>query len=256
MKKRVIILLTIVLLTISLISTVNAIDKSGAVTGTGVVGGAVDLTKLTESSAGSDTFAQGGNISFLNLSANITTIKWHGYLGNVTANLSLGSGTNILYSFGLAAKSQIKTIFASQSSTADFSTLAAINASAADLALGWAATDSDSFNSAFTSSTTMAQVAGVNKTGLNVISLMSDGMCNSTTIGGVTNGRFTWPTGVFNTSAASAVSNTTLVFGAPINATGMCDFKNSTVVNYELMVPVNNSGVLRLSTYFFFLDVE
>ncbi len=250
--KRVIILLTIVLLTISLISTVNAIDKSGAITGAGVTG-SLNIGSVTESSAGSDTQAQGGNVSFLNLSANVSTIKWHGYVGNVTANLSLGSGSNILFNFGMAAKSQIKTIFASQNSSFDFSTLVGANLTDVDVAFNWTASDADSGSNVFNDGkTTISQLSAINTSNLTAY-VKSGSSCTDSMI---------WPSGTFKATSTAIAPDYIglLAFGSPINATGMCDYRgnnSNTTVDYELVVPINNSGIAtRLSTYFFFLDIE
>ena len=59
----------------------------------------ISTSKITESNAASNV-AAGGNITALNLEANISTNRWQGFVGNVTGRLKLGSGDNALIDFG------------------------------------------------------------------------------------------------------------------------------------------------------------
>src|SRR3989344_2192651 len=112
MKKRVgllVVIATMFLLVLG--SAAFAVDKSDAVTA------ASNLTvgasnRFSPGSPGS-TGAQGGNVTFLNVTASRSTVKWSGFLGSVSAAIKLGFSSDVLYDFGNANVSQIKTVFAS-----------------------------------------------------------------------------------------------------------------------------------------------
>ena len=223
---------------LGLISLVSAVDKSNSVSGGSLVQGASQT--LTETSAGSDG-AEGGNVTALNLSSTSSTVKWSGYYGEVSASLSLGVGSNALFSFGNVANNQIKTVFASQDSAFDFSGLVAASVGQVDTAFGFTTGDADSTTSTMTESNTVATVASVPTAPLN--SYTAAGASTSSV----------YDSGIFNDGSSSVEADFAFGVATSVNAR---DFMNSSVVDYELLVPVSAGDIGTLETYYFFLDIE
>src|SRR3989338_2238140 len=106
MKKRVELLVVVVTIFVLVLGyAALAVDKSTAVSGASLtVGSSNRFTSTNPSSTG----AQGGNVTFLNVTTSKSTVKWAGFLGRVSAALKLGFGGDVLYSFGNSNSSQIK----------------------------------------------------------------------------------------------------------------------------------------------------
>jgi hypothetical protein len=223
---------------LSIISLASAVDKSGAVSGASLVTGVSN--GLTKTSAGSDG-AQGGNVTTMNLSSTSSTIKWSGYYGQVSASLSLGIGSNALFSFGAVANDQIKTVIASQDSAFDFSKLAAATVGQVDTAFGFTTGDIDSATTSYTDSNTVATVASVPTVPLN--SYTAAGVATSSV----------FDSGLLNDGSSSVEAD--FAFGVPV-VINVRDFANSSIVDYELLVPVSDGATGVLETYYFFLDIE
>jgi len=232
-------MVVLALMTMVMAMSAFAIDKADAVAGAGTTVGATGV--FTETTAGTDT-AEGGDVTEVNLTTSASTTKWQGYYGQVTASLSIGSGTNVLYSFGSVPSNQIKTVFASTDTGFDFSGLLASVGSAYDTAAGWTGGDKDSAASTLATTNTIAQLSSVPAVALNAYT--GAGAANATL----------FKSGIFKDTASPAVYND-FAWGVPVNVDKR-DFTNSTVVDYELLVPVDNNGSAGSQTYYFFLDLE
>ena len=224
---------------LALSAVVYAVDKEDAVSGAAITEGPSGT--LTETSSGSDD-AQGGNVTEINLTTTSSTVKWQGYFGQVTAALKLGIGSDILFNFGSVPNGQIKTVLASPDSSFDFSSLQAASVNDVDTAWSFTTTDADSATSTLTGSATIAQVASVPTASLNAYNSTGSLKTDIYSSGALA-----------DTGSPSAVTD--FAFGVSIDA-NQRDFRNTTVVDYELIVPVNTSGVAGTQTYFFFLDIE
>lgn len=238
------VLTTIVFLMLAFMAV--AVDKSDAVSGGSVT--AYANGRLTNTGAGSHN-ARAGNVTQLNVTATKSTGKWAGYFGQVTSALKLGFGSDVLYDFGSVTNSQIKSVFAAPDSAFDFSNLLAASAGNADSAWGFSTADVDSATSVFTGTATIATVTSVPAVGLRAYEDTGTAQC----AGCVLNTSI-YKSGVF-TDTASPAQEIDFAFGVAVDADER-DFRNLTLVDYELIVPVNTTGVGGTETYYFFLDVE
>lgn len=247
MKKKVSLSIAVVVLMLMTLSfAVLAIDKSSTVSGGTLTEG--DTGRLSGSAAGSDG-AQAGNVTEINISSTSSTAKWSGYFGHVTTSLKLGIASDVLYDFGSVVNNQIKSVFASSDSAFDFSNLLAATVGEVDTTWGFSTPDVDSATSTFTGATTIAQVASVPTVGLNAYEDTGTAEC----AGCVLNTSI-YKSGLFKDTASPA-NEIDFAFGVSVDADER-DFKNQTLVDYELVVPVNTSGLGGTETYYFFLDVE
>ncbi|MFH1276470.1 MAG: hypothetical protein ABIH82_05145 [Candidatus Woesearchaeota archaeon] len=238
MKKILIIMAFFVL---SLAMMVVAVDKSASVDGASTtVNSAVRLADVT---AGSDT-TEAGNITDMDLDTTSRTGKWAAYLGEVSAALKIGNASGTaLYNWGSVQNDQIKSVFASTDSAFDFSALAAGTASELDTALGWTGADADSAASTFDDTTaTIATVTSVPVVNLNAY----------TAAGAVIT--TTYQSGLFEDTGSPAAYGD-FAFGVKVTP-DQKDYQNVTQVDYELLVPVNNSASGGTKTFYFFLDIE
>lgn len=248
MKKRVELLVAIATIFVLVLGyAAFAVDKSDAVTAASnlTVGSSARFTPGSPGSRG----VQAGNVTFLNVTASRSTVKWAGFLGRVASTLKLGLSTDVLYDFGDANTTQIKTVFASPDSAFNFGNLVNATTAALDSVWGFPQGHVDSATRSFTvSDQTVAQVSNVKAIGLNAY-----------TAGNGTSGNSTLSTRIYNSSifadTATPVSTFDFAFGTKV-VLEQRDFRNQSIVDYELVVPVNNSGLGGQQTYFFFLDIE
>jgi len=248
MKKRVELLIVIATLFLLVLgSAAFAVDKSDAVTGASLT--VSDSGRFTSTTPGS-TGAQGGNVTIVNVTTSRSTVKWAGFFGRVSAALKLGFGTDVLYDFGNGNSSQIKTVFASPDSAFNFGNLVNATTTSVDSAWGFPQGHVDSATRTFTvSDQTVAQVSNVKAVALNAYSPGFGFPGNASTL----------TTNVYNSSIfadnVTPVSTFDFAFGTKV-VLDQRDFRNQTTVDYELVVPVNTSGLGGVQTYYFFLDVE
>ncbi len=282
MKKNRLILVWFGVLLISMMS-VMAVDRLTFVTG-GNLSNRGNFSTINETDAGADT-AQGGNVTYMNISTTAATVKWQGYYGTVAANLLIGSvsGSNLagglatLYSWGAAQTTQVKTVFAATSSAFDWSALtaaSAANVNTLDAQLGWSSADTDSANSTFDDATeTVARTTSVRTALLNSYANMLNRSDDASALISTA-----YNTGVF-TDGGTLVNIDDYAFGGVVNQSGIKDgtslggariannkaFDNNTAIDYELLLPTNGSltaaapsgvGIRGVTTYYFWLDVE
>ncbi len=259
MKKRVSVIVAIAtILVLTLVYMAQAVDKSDAVTNASLTVGT--SSRFSAAALGSRG-AQAGNVTFVNATTTRGTAKWAGFLGRVSAALRLGFGSDVLFHFGEvpvnSSDNQVKTVFAASDSSFDFSNLQSATPASVDSAYGFPANHVDSATRVFNlSSLTVAQVTGVraaplvaftgpNETLGNVCINKTDGCALSAIL---------YNSSVF-ADTASPAQEFDFAFGVKV-VPNQRDFRNQTPVDYELMVPVNTSGLGGVQTYFFFLDVE
>ncbi|MBU0460909.1 MAG: hypothetical protein KJ597_01615 [Nanoarchaeota archaeon] len=186
--------------------------------------------------------AQGGNVTEMNLSSSASTVKWQGYYGQVSADLNLGIGSNNLFSFGNATNDQIKTVFSSPDAAFDFSQLQVATAASVDSAWSFPATDADSTNSTFNNTAVIAHLIDVPAANLNAYTSL-----------GIQNNSI-YLSGIFTDQVSPSII-LDFAFGSSV-VVDQKDFRNVSPVDYELLVPVNTSGLGGTQTYYFFLDIE
>ena len=246
-KKGELLVVVITIFVLALGYAALAVDKSDAVTGGSLT--VSTSNRFTATNPGS-TGAQGGNVTFVNVTTTRSTVKWAGFLGRVSAALSLGFGSDVLYNFGNSNASQIKTVFASPDTGFNFGNLVNATTATVDSAWGFPQGHIDSATRTFTvSDQTVAQVSNVKAVGLNAFVPTGVGP----------DGNATLSTQVYNSSifadTASPASTVDFAFGTKV-VLNQRDFKNQSFVDYELVVPVNTTGLGGVQTYYFFLDVE
>ncbi|MDP3698495.1 MAG: hypothetical protein Q8R47_02815 [Nanoarchaeota archaeon] len=248
MKKRVGLLVVIATIFVLVLGyTAFAVDKSDAVTAASnlTIGASSRFAAGSPGSRG----AQGGNVTHINVTASRSTVKWAGFFGRVATSIKLGFSTDILYDFGNGNTSQIKTVFASPDTAFNFGNLVNATTAAVDSVWGFPQGHVDSATRTFTvSDQTVAQVSNVKAVGLFAY-----------TAGNGTSGNSTLNSQIYNSSifadTATPVSTFDFAFGTKV-VLEQRDFRNQSVIDYELVVPVNTTGLGGVQTYFFFLDVE
>ena len=206
------------------LALVGAYAINDAVGSTAVV--VTEAAELTESSADNDV-AEGGNVTEMDLETNLSTNRWQGYVGNVTASLQLGTDNGILHDFGAAS---VDTVFATtESSTYSWSALEA--AAAADLdgvGLWNFAAGADQATDVFTSTQTFDGIASVPSVQLN-----SNFDC-----------------GIMDDGASGTKDN--IMFAANIDNGGSAGYDGG-IYQYEMMVPTDTQSV---ETYYFYMSLD
>ena len=232
--------LTLIIVFFLCVGVTYAVDKSDAISGASTENSS-SLGSFTETTAGTHA-AVGGDVTYLNLSTNSSTLKWQGYIGSVEGNLYLGSGTDSLFFFGAISDDQIQSVFASTDSNFNFASLSAASGADVDTVYSWSTGDSDSGTNVFNDGTkTIASVSNVPVANLTAY-----------TSGGVLNNSI-YSVGVFKDDGSVAQDEyNVLAYGVTV-VNDQKDFRNSTTIDYELIVPVNQSAS---QTYYFFLDIE
>ena len=239
-------LLALLVVALSLVMSVAAEDLTDSANGAEITS-STEGGSLSETAAGSDV-AGGGNVTTLDLNTDASTVKWQGYVGEVEATLALGTGSNTLYSFGAVPNDQINSVFASLDSSFDFSSTQAVSTEISDGTLdslwGFTNSDQDSIKTAFTGGDT-ATISGVaNVPAVNLTTYTAAGALSTSPY---------QPGILADTASPSAMTD--IAFGVSVSA-NQKDYSNSSTVDYQLMVPVNDSGSFTGQTYYFFLDLE
>ncbi|MBU0470148.1 MAG: hypothetical protein KJ984_01605 [Nanoarchaeota archaeon] len=235
-NKKGLVLLISAMMLLSLLPLALAVDIEDAVAGAGVSKGTSDTFNETTSQTDA---AQGGNVTELNLTSAASTTKWAGYYGQVTASLSLGIANAALFSFGDVANDQVKSVFATQNATLNFGNLVTGTSAGVDSVWSFTTTDVDS-----------ATLSHLNATTVSGISITEAAALNSYTDVGISTA------GVYNSSILSDGSvgaKGNFAFGVAVTP-NQRDFSNSTVIDYELVVPIGDGATLE--TYYFFMDIQ
>ena len=119
------------------------------------------------SSANANVTTEGGNVTPLNLTGNVSTEKWAGYWGNVSGNIVLSPGTDMFYTWAwTSGDGEVCAI--ADSSGFDWSSVQAIAAATIDTIWGFVGADTDSATSTLTSACNLdvatSSVTGVGTT--------------------------------------------------------------------------------------------
>lgn len=225
---------------------VSAVDKSASTAGANITN--ISSARLTTTPIGVQ-LALGGNVTHLNLSIRKSTVKWQGFFGGLSASLSLGNGSSVLYDFGSVNKDQIKTVFASTDSAFDFSKLSPSNGTAVDTAWNFVTAQTDSGGN------TLANTAIIATLNTSAVALRAHN--NAAFDSNRSLNTSIYRSGVFtdNVSLVAAGDFNAFAFGVAVNGDEFA-FDNSTAVDFEMLVPVNGSATGGTQTYTFFLDIE
>ncbi len=175
---------------------------------------------------------EGGNVTEVNISQNISTEKWAGIWGNITGNILLGDGTSVFYSWAWSASSG-GIICAQPGTSADFDWTSMATTTAGDV------DNAFSFNTADVDSATNTLTAACSVT-------VSGNTVNSV---GVTASGFT--TCAIEDTATP--TTTDLAFCTDIS-TGTTIFNGQTA-DYALMLPTNEQAG-QAQDYVFWLELS
>ncbi|MFH1850224.1 MAG: hypothetical protein ABH879_08670, partial [archaeon] len=195
------------------------------------------------------SLGEGGNVTNANLTTTASTIKWQAYFGVVTANLRVGSGSSVLFSFATVPDSQIKSVFASTDLAFGFESLNATSPGQYDSALSFTVTDGDSATLNFDDGTeTIGNIANVPTANLTAYNATESS--NQRT--------HMYQVGLFEDTAAPAAIGDVAV-GVPV-VTSRINFlnaSNGSVADYELIIGITPSGgSAATDDVYLFLDIN
>lgn len=178
---------------------------------------------------------QGGNVTEVNVSADVSTGRWQGFYGNISGSLRLGDGSNTFYDWSSVS---FQAVFASPDSAVDWTTIAGLSTTGdkegKDTDYGFDSGAADSINLTMTGA---ACAAGTQISGAAGVTPYNS-----------TGGTGSWTTCLAEDSGATVADT---VFGTNI-VEGGADAFNGQNVQYQLMVPVNATG----QSYYFYLELS
>ncbi len=178
--------------------------------------------------------AGGGNVTEINVSADVSTSKWQGYWGNVSGSLRLGDGSNVFFDW---TGVEFIAVYASPNNNPNWDTVTPITTQGdketKDGAFGFTSTDPDSITNTMTGSSCAAgtEIAG------------AAGVTPFDNVGNPGS----WETCIADIDGAGVER---AVFGTTIIPAGATAF-NGLTVQFQLMVPAENGG----TDYYFFLEI-
>ena len=178
--------------------------------------------------------AMGGNVTDINLAANVSTSKWAGMYGNVSGTIKLAKSTSVIFYTWTWSPTSGAEICASTNSTFNAITATATSG-AVDTAWGFASSDADTATKTMTVNCTLDNVTGTDITGSDAVSTSEVDAGTQTCVA----------------KQDSGTAKDSYVFCAPIIATGFTF--DGLLRNYALMVPTAQSGT---ETYYFYLELE
>jgi len=178
---------------------------------------------------------QGGNVTNLNLSGNMSTDKWAGFWGNVSGGIVLSSGTNIFYSWAWTPAMGGEVCAIAAPSGFSWTGIQAITAAAVNSVWNFGAATDNATN------TYKINTCAVNVAGTAVTNTAG----NTTGVGG------------FTTCAVAdqAVPTTKADLAFCVNITQNGNLFNGQPGNYELLVPTN-STLGSTETYYFWVELD
>lgn len=177
--------------------------------------------------------ADGGNITQVNLTGEVSTTAWQGFYGQVTGSITLEDNTgDVLYSWNVTNASG--EVLASRNSTINFATVAGVQNCTVDETL--TGTGTDRVNNTFTNGTVDFEIAGVSITAA----------CNT----------FTYVANATQTNRYQEIilnaTGVTSIYVTKINdSTTSFD---GTLQDYQMIVP--DFSNTTTSTYFFFVEID
>ena len=223
LQKRVIIIKKLIVLLLAFCLAVLSICAMNDPVGTGIT--ITGETNLNESPQGENITGEGGNVTILNMTSTMSTGRWQGYVGNITAILKLGAGTDLLHNFGNANVDLV--IATTQSGTFDWGNLELASVADVDTVWGFAG-GADQAVDVFNDTQTIENIANVPSRKMNDVfyaSVMDDG---------------------------NNAAKTDFAFLANIIMAGAVGLGGD-IFQYELVVPTTTEGY---DTYWFYLSLD
>ena len=178
---------------------------------------------------------EGGNVTELNMTQNISTEKWAGLYGQLSGYIVLSDGSNNFYEWTWTPADG-GIVCAQPSATADFdwTSAATTTAGEVDTAFSFATGDTDSATSTFTGSCTSLTISGNDLSGGPAVTVDS------------------WQTCVLEDAATPTKSD--LAFCTTI-LNDQTLYDGTSTGDYQLLIPTNeNSG--QTETYVFWLELH
>jgi hypothetical protein len=215
-----------IILVISLSSIAFATEPDGAT----VTVGTPETKQPTDPG---NVTADGGNITQVNLTAEVSTLAWQGFYGQVTGLITLEDNTgDVLYSWNVTNASG--EVLASRNSTIDFTTVSGVTNCSTDEDL--TGTGTDRVNNTFTNGTVSFEIASVSITAA----------CNT----------FTYVNNATQTNRYQEIilnaTGVTSIYVTKINDT-TTSF-DGTLQDYQMIVP--DFSNTTTSTYYFFVEID
>ncbi len=178
--------------------------------------------------------AGGGNVTEVNISADLSTSKWQGYWGNVSGSLRLGDGSNVFFDW---SNVEFAAVYASPNSNPDWTSVTAVSSQGdketKDAAFGFTNTDADSITNTMTGSACAAGTEISGAAGVTPYDNAGDPGSWDTCIADIT-----------------GTDTTRALFGTNIISAGATAY-NGLNVQFQLMVPAADGG----TNYYFFLEI-
>ncbi|MEM2909437.1 MAG: hypothetical protein QW171_04755 [Candidatus Bilamarchaeaceae archaeon] len=178
---------------------------------------------------------EGGNVTNLNLSGNISTEKWAGFWGNVSGLIVLSPGTNMFYTWTWTSANGGEVCAVAAPSGFDWTNVQRVAASAIDTIWGFVTADTDSATYTLTESCNVA-VAGRSVSGS----------------AGETTGGGTFQTCAVADGVAPAAKSD-IAFCVNITQGGA--LFNGQTGDYQLMTATNET-MNSFETYYFWLELD
>jgi len=188
--------------------------------------------------------ASGGNVSNVGLSSNTQTMRWVGFYGDISGNVVLRNAAGEQF-YAWTQSNASGYVLAAKNASILWATLKATPLTGAqiDAAFTFLAAKTDSGTATYNTTSFGGTVAGV---------AITAGVASSgTTMFGSTGN--TWVQQTLNTSTVG-VDDKSSVFMSRIN-NNQNSF-NGTVVDYQLMVPEDESANTAPTAYYFYLQLD
>lgn len=195
--------------------------------------------KYDPATAGGDT-TEGGNVSNLDIAGNMSTDKWAGYWGNVSATMHLSPAddhTDIFYSWSWSPASGGEVCAVAASSGFNWASVAAVTTGNVDTVWGFTGADIDS------AANTLGESCAVTVASTSV----------SGSVGETTGGAQFQTCAVGDGGAYTAGLKENLAFC--VNITNGGTLFNGDDGDYQLLVPTNES-VGGDETYYFWIELS
>ncbi len=186
-------------------------------------------------SANANVTTEGGNVTPVNLTGNISTEKWAGYWGNVSGSIVLSPGVAMFYTWAWSSANGGEVCAVAAPSGFDWTSVQTTAAGAIDSVWNFLSSDTDSGTNTLTSSCNV-DVAGTPVAGS----------------AGVTTGGGTFETCAVADSPTPAAKSD-LAFCVNITQGGT--LFNSLTGDYQLLAPTNETAGAT-ETHYFWLELD
>ncbi|NYZ76765.1 hypothetical protein H0O02_00425 [Candidatus Micrarchaeota archaeon] len=193
----------------------------------------VGATGRYASAANANVTTEGGNVTNVNLTGNVSTEKWAGYWGNVSGQIVLSPGTAMFYTWAWDSSDGGEVCAVAAPSGFNWATVTTVAVGVVDAAWAFVAGDADS------ATNTLTESCNVNIGGIPVTASAGE------TTGG----------GAFQTCAVSdgGVAKSDLAFCVNITQGGT--LFNALTGDYQLLAPANET-LGATETHYFWLELD